>query len=103
MALFAPIPNASERIATLANSGLRRRPRIAYRRSAQKVLIGRLTGLAAERLSSAACRAALYLSLSAINFSILAIMAADARTMMARDSFNDTSVGRSNAVSLVSS
>ena len=29
MALLAPIPSASERIATVANNGLRRRPRTA--------------------------------------------------------------------------
>src|SRR4051812_29933810 len=33
MAVFAPIPSASDRIATMANSGVRRNPRIARRRA----------------------------------------------------------------------
>src|SRR3954471_21511259 len=44
MAVFAPIPSASDRIATTANSGLRRRPRSANRRS-EKVAIPGLDGL----------------------------------------------------------
>src|SRR3954471_3565136 len=39
IAVFAPIPSASDRIATVAKSGLRRRPRTAKRRSDQAVLI----------------------------------------------------------------
>src|SRR4051812_28551716 len=38
MAVFAPIPSASERMATVANSGLRRSPRRARRRSDQDVM-----------------------------------------------------------------
>jgi hypothetical protein len=39
IAVFAPIPSASERIATIANSGLRRSPRTARRRSESVVIL----------------------------------------------------------------
>src|SRR5690349_19857287 len=52
MALLAPIPRASDRIATPVNNGLRRRPRMAYRRSDQVVLIGGLTVPESDQLSS---------------------------------------------------
>src|SRR5215210_953146 len=45
MAVFAPIPSDNDRMATVANSGLRRSPRKAYRRSAKISVIGRLDGI----------------------------------------------------------
>src|SRR5260370_42154346 len=39
MAVFAPIPNASDRMAIAANTGLRRRTRSAYRTSASKFVM----------------------------------------------------------------
>jgi hypothetical protein len=54
MALLAPIPSARDRIATIANSGLRRRPRMAYRRSAQAVLMCTLTEATPAKLTLAA-------------------------------------------------
>ncbi len=42
MAVFAPIPSASDRIATIANSGLLRSPRTAKRRSFRASVIAGL-------------------------------------------------------------
>src|SRR5947208_2646111 len=39
IAVVAPMPRASDRIATVANSGLRRSPRIARRRSDKELVI----------------------------------------------------------------
>src|SRR6476660_3126687 len=44
MAVLAPMPRARDRIATSANSGLRRSPRTARRRSARMEVIGALDG-----------------------------------------------------------
>src|SRR5687767_12284202 len=44
IAVFAPMPSARERIATMANSGLRSRPRTARRRSLIGAVIGQLDG-----------------------------------------------------------
>ena len=54
IAVLAPIPRASDKMATAANSGLRRRPRRARRRSGHKeviVVVGRID--LAKRLLSA--------------------------------------------------
>src|SRR5215203_1191092 len=50
MAVFAPIPSDSDRMATVANRGLRRSPRKAYRRSAKISVIGRLDGIGGRRV-----------------------------------------------------
>src|SRR5947207_12166803 len=50
IAVFAPIPSASESVATMANSGLRRRPRMARRKSPVEAVIAALTGGSGEGL-----------------------------------------------------
>src|SRR4029079_15149033 len=50
MAVLAPMPSASDRIATVANSGLRRSPRAARRRSAQVVVMVPWTVRTPDRL-----------------------------------------------------
>ena len=40
IAVLAPMPSASDRMATVANSGLRRSPRSARRRSPMNVVMG---------------------------------------------------------------
>src|SRR5262245_43350161 len=56
IAVLAPIPSASERIATAANSGLRRRPRTARRRSDSESMKRALrTGLDESRKERVVC------------------------------------------------
>src|SRR5436190_14327401 len=56
MAVFAPFPRASDRIATVAKSGLRRRPRKARRTSDRLEVIAAWTESSPERLASAAAQ-----------------------------------------------
>jgi hypothetical protein len=52
--VLAPMPRASDRIATVANSGLRRSPRIARRRSDSELVTWCLDGLMTVKVGARA-------------------------------------------------
>ena len=56
IAVFAPMPSASDRIATVANNGLRRSPRKANRKSPPEVAMCALTRMSGGWLTSGARR-----------------------------------------------